>query len=289
MKTSPIKPIPFKVMKSPDHALLVQIDEGEAFYPHLHYHPEYQVTAIVRGDGVLYAGNSMGLFREGDVLLIGSDVPHLFKSAKRPGNPGIYGVSLFFDRMSFGKLFFDLTEMERVKDLLDESNRVMKVPGRVDSELYKAITRSPKLENEHLLINFLQILSQFCDSQREYLNSAQYRRKLNQNEGGRLNEVLAYTFEHFREEIKIEQIAKVACLSRSQFSYFFKLHTGKTFVQFVNELRVENACLLLRNEGKGIEMIGLESGFNNVSHFIRQFKKIKQMSPSAYQKSWRID
>ena len=123
-------------------------------------------------------------------------------------------------------------------------------------------------------------------AEKTYLNSEQYNLILNNNEGGRLNNVLDYTFQHFEQEIKIEHIAKIAFLSRSQFSYFFKLHTGKTYIQFVNELRIESACILLKNEQYTIEQFCYEVGFQNVSNFARQFKKTKNTTPSKYRKSW---
>lgn len=103
-----------------------------------------------------------------------------------------------------------------------------------------------------------------------------------------MNEVLDYTFQHFKQEITIEQIAKIAFLSRSQFSSFFKLHTGKTYIKFVNELRIENACILLKNNTYTIEQICYEVGFKNVSNFTRHFKKNKGVTPSQYRKSWMI-
>lgn len=282
-------PIPFKITKSKNHALLVQVEEEAYFYDQLHYHPEFQITAIIKGEGIFYAGNNMSLFSEGDVFVVGGNVPHLLKCSgiyHREESPGVKGVSLFFDEFSFGEKFFQIKEMKAVRSLLDNCNRVIKVGGSRQAAIFDKIVNTTVVQQEQILITFLEMLSLLRQADKTYINSEQYSLILNNNEGGRLNEVLEYTFENFQQEITIEQIAKVAYLSRSQFSYFFKLHTGKTYIQFLNELRIENACMLMKNKQKTIEQVCYESGFKNVSHFVRCFKKAKSMTPSAFRKSW---
>lgn len=272
--------------------MLVQVDEMPFFYHHLHYHPEFQITAILKGDGIFYAGNNMSAFAEGDVFVIGSNVPHLLKCSNvyhSPQSPGVKGVSLFFDRLSFGRQFFEIKEMQGLKALLTNANRVIKVTGKASTEIFDQIAETQTLTEESLIIAFLKILSLVSKAPKSYLNSEQYNLLLNRDEGGRLNEVLDFTFNNFQKEITIEQVAKVALLSRSQFSYFFKLHTGKTYIRFLNDLRVENACILLRGTNQTIEKICFDVGFQNVSNFVRQFKKAKESTPSSYRKSWRIE
>ena len=286
------QPIPFKIPKSEDHALLVQVDEAPFFYNQLHYHPAFQITAIVKGEGIFYVGNNMSAFAENDVFIIGPNVPHLLKSSHvyhTKESPGIKGISLFFDELSFGKQFFEVKEMRNVRAFLGESKRGIRVSGELKEQIFDKIIATVAMQDEQLIITFLEILSLLHQSSKTYLNSEQYNLRLNKNEGGRLNEVLDFTFKNFKKEITIEQVAKVVFLSRSQFSYFFKLHTGKTYIHFLNELRVENACILLKNRNLTIEQICYDVGFQNVSNFIRQFKKAKNSTPSNYRKSWTIE
>ncbi len=286
-----MKPIPFKIPKSDQKGLLVQVDELPYFYSQLHYHPEYQITAIERGQGIFYAGNTMSSFKALDIFIIGPNVPHLLKCPDHyysESSPGVRGISLFFDKMSFGKYFFDIKEMEGLKQLLKTSNRIIKISGALHGPLFDKIVSAPFLQNEQLIIAFLEILSLCNKAQKILLNSYQYNLTLSADDGGRLDKVLAYTFKNFKEAISISEIAKVASLSRSQFSAFFKLHTGKTYIQFLNELRVENACILLKNQQYTVEQVCYEVGFQNVSNFTRQFKKVKNSSPSGYRKSMLI-
>ena len=285
-------PIPFKISKSDNHALLVQVDEAPYFYSKLHYHPEFQITAIMRGDGVLYAGNNMLAFAEKDIFFIGSNVPHLLKCSDiyhSKKSKGVKGVSLFFDKYSFGKQFFEIKELQGLQKLLNLSNRVIKVSGKLKTTIFHKIDSIQTVQNEQLIITFLEILSLLRKAEKIFINTEQYNLILDNNEGGRLNDVLDYTFKNYNQEITIDQVSKIAYLSRSQFSYFFKLHTGKTYIKFLNDLRIENACILLNNHNGTIEQICYEVGFQNVSNFTRQFKKSKGITPSHYRKSWIIE
>ena len=281
--------IAFKVPKSADQALLVQIDEVPYFYSHLHYHPELQLIAIVKGEGILYAGNNMSSFNEKDVFIVGSNVPHLLKCSNKyylDHSLGVKGVSLFFNESSFGEQFFQLQEMQYFRALLHESKQVIKVNGELKAQIFNKIVSTPKFYNEELVITFLQILFLLKKAAKTYINSEQYSLTLNPEEGGRLNNVLDFTFQNYNKDITINQVAHIAFLSRSQFSYFFKRHTGKTYIQFLNELRIENACNLLKNNIATIEQICYDVGFKNVSNFTRHFKKLRGTTPSNYRKSW---
>jgi AraC-like DNA-binding protein len=274
-----------------NHALLVQIDQGDYFFEKLHYHPEFQITAIRKGEGIFYAGNNMISFSPNDVFLIGSNVPHLFKNSKvyySSESPGIESISLFFDYYSFGEKFFDINELVDLKNLLQEANRVLKINHPIKNNLYNTIINTAGQSKDELVIAFLQILSLMKNSEKQFINSNQYQLMMGEDEGGRLNEVINFTFKHYKEDITLEQVINVAHLSRSQFSKFFKLHTGKTYIQFLNEIRIENACSLLSNTSNTIEQICYEIGFKNVSNFVRQFKKIKNQTPSKYRKSWQV-
>jgi AraC-like DNA-binding protein len=105
------------------------------------------------------------------------------------------------------------------------------------------------------------------------------------NEGKRMQDVMSYTMEHFDQPIPLEAISEVASMTKNAFCKYFKKRTNKTYVQFLTELRVEHACKLLQQKkDASISMVAYESGFGNLSNFNRQFKMIKQMSPSEYRK-----
>ena len=150
-----MKPIPFKIPKSKEKSLRVQIDQGPYFYDQLHYHPEFQISAIRKGQGILYAGNGMVQFKAGDVFMIGANVPHLLKNTSiyySSSSPGVDGVSLFFDFSTFGNQFFELAETACLKRLLHQSRRVLKVKTvSLNSIFHQVVDMEHKREEEIII------------------------------------------------------------------------------------------------------------------------------------------
>lgn len=277
-----MRAIPFKIAKEDQHSIKVQIDQGPHFYDKLHYHPEVQVTAIVQGTGIVYGGNNMQTFGPGDIVVFGGRIPHLLKNGPAyytADSPGVLSYSLFFDKETFGGGLFQITEMARISHLLDNATRGIVLH---DTAIKQKVSAAVNLSNEDLVISLLDILRSIEQSAYTYINSDLYNLSLDDRVGSRLNTILEYTFAHIDQKIHVEAVAQKANLSKSQFSRYFKTHTGKSYIQFLNEVRVENACTLMLEQKDNIASICYEVGFNNVSNFNRIFKKVKGLSPKAY-------
>jgi len=120
------KAIPFKIPTGGNKSVKVQIDDGAHFYDKLHYHPEIQITAIIRGSGILYGGNNMVNFQEGDLFVFGANIPHVFKNSLNyyaENSPGVLSFSLFFDVEDFGNGILQTQDMSNVKQLLSQATR----------------------------------------------------------------------------------------------------------------------------------------------------------------------
>lgn len=219
--------------------------------------------------------------------MLGSEMPHLFKETKDHNPEGVKAVSLFFDEDSLGKQFFETNELQVLIEMLRQSARGLKVKKTQLNAVHTCIIETINLKEEHLYIRFLEILSKVARGKTTFLNEG--IALLKNNHPDSLNEVVDYVLQNFEQEIKIEKVAKMSFLSRSHFSAAFKLKTGKTFIEFLNTIRIENACLDLKNKQTAIEQACYSSGFRNVSNFTRQFKRIKQMTPSQYRKIWQIE
>lgn len=287
-----MKPIPFRLPKTAQTSFRVQVDEGQHFYDRLHYHPEWQLTAIHQGRGVFLVGNSFTAFQEGDVFLIGSNVPHLIKNDAvyySENSPEVYAISIFFHANAFGQGFFDLPELSAVKFLLQQSQRGIQLIGKGRELFRQRITDCLHLSGISRLQHFISILADLSETKAlVFLNAAAYTYSSKEEDGHRLNAVFQYSIQHLASKIELEQVANLANLSVSQFCRYFKLHTRKTYMQFLNELRVETACKLLHTEVHTIAQVSYEVGFNNLSNFNRQFKKIKGFSPSDYRKRFLV-
>lgn len=286
-----MKPICFKVPVSGRESIRIEEYEGEHFYDKLHYHSKYQITAVIKGQGIFYGGNNMVQFNAGDVFFIGENIPHLIKDSETTGNDlkcGVKCISIFFDIDSLGKTFFNLPELSSIQNIFKKSKRVIKIDGSISSNIYKQILSLKTLSEFNVILSFLQLLDNINNAATHFVNDEMYNLSIDERVGQRLNNILAFTFKHIDEQVKIDDVASIAHLSRSQFSRYFKRHTGKTYIQFLNELRIESACVMLVNEEYTIERICYAVGFQNLSNFNRQFRKLNGLSPSDFRKKRQV-
>lgn len=287
-----MKPLPFKVAKTSDQSIAVQHDRLSYFYDRLHYHPEWQITLILRSEGMLYAGDGMCRFQKGDVFCIGSNLPHLFRNdSKYYEQESAYAeaVSVFFDQDSLGRGFFEVPELRATKYLLRDANKGVYFSNEtLPSALQPLVIAMQWKEGIPLLQDFLSLLEHLSKpGLGQTLSSISYDQSQAEAAGKRLDEVLQFIFQNYQQKITVEQAAQVSNLSVPAFCRYFKLHTRKTFIAYVNEVRVNAACQLLMEHTYSIAQIAYKVGFNNLSNFNRQFKKIKGMAPSAFQQHYR--
>lgn len=278
-----VKVLPFKIPKLEYDALIYQEDKALYFYDKLHQHEEIQISFIAEGTGTLIVGDTINDYRKGDVLIIGSSLPHVFKSEVYNNNVSSM-ITLFFTKDAFGEQFFNLEELRDVNPFFKRSSNGFKVSNK--SELFQSyflkLNKSNKLERFITLLELLNLLSK---SKYQTLSSFVYEKQYSDIEGKRMRDVMEYTMNNYNQNISLETIARVSAMTKNAFCKYFKKRTNKTYFRFLTELRVENACkLLLSNEDYSIAEIAEKSGFNNISNFNRQFKTIKQISPSGYKK-----
>lgn len=265
----------------------VQKDSTPHFYDKLHYHPEFQITLIEKGEGIFFGGTGMVKFKPGSIFFIGPNTPHLLKSEKRyysNSSPGTSAILLFFSQHSFGDAFFELPEMNKLATLLSSSGRVIHLDKTQNEKLADKILSMEEAEDESVIILLLEILQFIERTDKEFLNPRGHNYELKEAGFARLDKILNFTFTNASENITVEEVAGEANLSRSQFSRYFKERTGKSYINFLNEVRVENACFRLMDERETIEQICYDVGFRNLSIFNRHFKKIKKVTPSEYRK-----
>ncbi|MEX2602389.1 MAG: AraC family transcriptional regulator [Balneolaceae bacterium] len=283
------KSIFFRIPKTGKEGFVVQDDKLPHFYDRLHYHPELQLVFILKGDGDLFVSDTILPFKSGDLFLIGSNQSHLFKSDKRyfQEDEELYChyVSVFFHEASLGDGFFNIAEMTAIRTMIERSGRGIRFSEQTSRAMGEKIIQLPVLSGFKRFLEILSILNHLANSKDyNYLATVSSPAPMSDNENQKVNDVINYIFTHYKEDIKLEEVAKLANYSQAAFCLFFKQRTRKTFVQFLNEVRISQACKLLQNSDLNISQICYESGFNNVSNFNRQFKKITGLSPTGYRK-----
>jgi AraC-like DNA-binding protein len=276
-----MKIFPFKIPKPLNDALVFQTDSGDMFYNKLHQHEEIQLSYIVEGGGALIVGDKVNYYEKGDIVVIGSNLPHVFKSNLNYGKASKM-LTLFFAKDSFGVDFFKLEELQELAPFFKRAIHGFKLTS---SKKYVA-TLFNKLENASKLSRFLillELLKKISKCNYKSLSSFIYEKKYTENEGKRMQDVFEYTITHFEHDISLDTISEIANMTKNAFCKYFKKRTNKTFFRFLNELRIEHSCKLLTDKKDlTIAEVAYNSGFKNISNFNRQFLTIKKIKPKEF-------
>lgn len=276
-----LKVLPFKIPKPEKEALVYQEDHERVFYDQLHQHEEIQISYIKAGRGSLILGDGITDYKERDVLVIGENIPHVFKSDPNASLKSVM-LTLFFAKKSFGKEFFDLTDLKNLKELFEASRYGIKLVNNQE-QVFKKLKKVKDQSKIQRIASLLEILDILIHSEKQALSSFVYQKTYTENEGKRMNAVFQYAMQHYREPITLDVIAAKANMSRNAFCRYFKKRTNKTFFQFLIEIRIEQACrLLYRSDETSVSAISERCGFQNIANFNRKFKKLKGVTPTEY-------
>lgn len=279
-----MKVFPFQIPKPENDALVYQEDIEYSFYNKLHQHEEIQVSYIVKGEGTLIVGDTINHYKPNDVLVLGSNLPHVFRSLENSDEKS-HMITLFFTKNSFGNHFFELEELSEIKNLFLQAKHGFKIVSADDLKtIFINLKKATKLER---FIGLLDLLKKISNLEYKSLSSFIYEKKYSTMEGNRMRAIFEYTINNFTKDITLDAISGVAFMTKNAFCKYFKKRTNKSYFRFLNELRVENTCkLMLTNSDLNLAEIAFKSGFKNISNFNRQFKSIKNMSPTNYKKEY---
>lgn len=276
-----MKVLPFKIPKPEQECLIYQEDCEEVFYDKFHQHEEIQISYIVKGTGLLILGDSISKYEPGDIIMIGANIPHVFKSDTERKSQSLM-FTLFFTRDSFGEQFFNLSEFDKAHKLLDKAKYGIKIKP-TNKKIYKFFNDLKEQNKIERIASFLNILNILINSKKESLSTFVYHKKYTDNEGKRMDDVFEFTIDNFKESISLDDIARKANMSKNAFCRYFKKRTNKTFFQFLIEVRVEHASkLLVRDRELPVSILYQKCGFNNLANFNRKFKELKGMTPTQY-------
>ncbi|TCD10515.1 AraC family transcriptional regulator [Pedobacter frigidisoli] len=285
-----MKVLPFTMLVPDDKSVISEHIELPHFYQFLHRHDEWQLTYIERGEGTLIAGNDMHAFRSGDIFLIGAKLPHLFKSnpeyfAPKSGKT-VKACSIYFNANGILGALFNLPEMKMASAFLAKNKHGFKVPAHLTKEIAAKMFSVYRAAGVDVLFNFLKLVNglQSLNDEVEALCSDMYSSNVSENEGMRLSKIISFITENYNNQITLEDVANAAFMTPQAFCRYFKKHTGHTFISFLNEVRINDACKSLISGEKAdcISGVAYKAGFNSITNFNRVFKNIIGQSPRAY-------
>jgi AraC-like DNA-binding protein len=283
-----MKVLPFTIPVPEGQNIIVQEEVENHFYPHLHRHAEIQITWIKRGEGTLLAGNSMHPFKQGEIYVLGANLPHLFRSSPEYFNErnqlDVQELTIFFDPAGKLSALFNLAELQPVKAFFEKWQVGFKIPMEVISTFMEQIDMVQHASGVYRISVFLRMLNLMMGiGNLQPLSAANHTQPLTDPEGMRIASVLNYIMHNYGTALTLDDVARQAHLTPNAFCRYFKKHTRVTFVAFVNKVRVNQACkLLINGELNNIADVAYNCGFSSVNNFNLTFKKIMAKSPRDY-------
>jgi len=250
-----------------------------------HYHPEVELIYVCKGSGKRQIGSNISYFSDGDLVLIGSNLPHCGLTNENTNNE--YEMVIQFKPDFLGEAIWETPEMQRIVSLLEKSKAGIVFGDHIKKEIGEKILEMHESSSLDRLIRFLGILDELAFTQDfRILNAGKYYLQTQVEDNDRINVIFNYVKDHFREQMTLEEIADLANMKVPSFCRYFKKITNKTFTQFVNEYRITHSLKLLAEQPLSITEVCFESGFNNFSYFNKTFKEYVKKSPSQYRKEF---
>ena len=279
--------LPFPV----DSHIHYYIEDLPHFIVPWHYHPAIEIMYIISGTGTRFVGDHLEGYAEGDVCMIGPKLPHEWRNDEIYFNKesGLRAtcICLFFKKEIFESNLIRLPEMTNIRDLIERSRRGLKFVGESKKRIADFIEQSARNTGARKVAELITLLEMMATTEEyEVLASVGFTESVNSDDFERFNKVYKYMVANFTTTIKLGDVAALVGLTPTAFCRYFKERTKKTFVEYLNDMRIGHAKKLLIEGKKKISTISMESGFNNLSNFISQFKKSTDMLPSDFQKEF---
>ncbi len=287
-----MKPKFIKIVNNPDASFHVARFTDKHFAVPWHFHPELELNYIIKSTGTRFVGDNIDRFSPGELTLVGSGLPHLWKNDSDYYLPGskksVDAIVIRFSSENMGLNRTDMPEMEDVLKLLQLAKRGMIINGPVKDAVthrMNSLLLESGLQRYISLLTILDLISH----NRNYglLSSEGFMPGTRAEDAQRINVVCDYIFKNFRNDIALKKVADIVFMNASSFSRYFKQHTGKSFSDFIIEIRIGNACKMLIETEESVTGILYECGFRNQSNFNSFFKRKAKMTPLEYRRKHR--
>ncbi|MDI1324363.1 MAG: AraC family transcriptional regulator [Algoriphagus sp.] len=284
------KVISFQIPKSQKEFVRYQEDRGNHFYDKLHQHPQWQLTMIAEGKGQFLSGDYVGRFQAGDVFLVGENVPHVFRSDPEyfEGKPDLssFGKTVFFDFQALGQALEQIEDLQDLKKFHDRTGTCFQVLGESREKvvrIFEDFGQSSGLNRLQMAFQLLALV-QNDSAELQTLNQNPINLSLSERDGNRMDQVIQFLLKERNRPISLQEASDKANMSKEAFCRFFKLRTRKTFTQYLQQLRINEAQKLLLETDLSISTIAFRVGFENLSYFNRAFKSILGVTPREFRK-----
>ena len=251
-----------------------------------HYHPEIELVYVNGGSGKRQVGSHISYYTDGDLILIGSNLPHCGFTNEQTGNKN--ETVLQMKPNFLGNNFFDVPEMKTINTLFNQAKAGIAFSGETKKRIGEKIEIMENQSPFERLLTIIDALNELgLSNEFKILNAEGFSMEMQMQDNDRINMVFNYVKDNFQEQITLDEVAVLVSMTVPSFCRYFKKITKKTFTKFVNEYRLVHASKLLAEKPISITEISFESGFNNFSYFNKTFKEFTGKSASQYRKELR--
>lgn len=263
--------------------------KNDFIYP-LHFHPEYEINCILDGTGVQRVmGDSVEEITDMELCIVGPNLYHAWLPGRYDDSKLCREITIQFNGDILSQTLLDKQIFHSIANMLNRSTQGIAFGPESIKEILPIITNLASKKGFESFIELMRLLHamSIAPDQRQLANvSFQV-----QNTAGFADErvEVAYNYmkAHYSEKIKVEDVAQCVRLSTVTFTRLIKSRTGKSFIDFLNDIRIGYASRMMVDSTKTIGEICYSCGFNNISNFNRLFKRRKGLTPSEYRQTYQ--
>lgn len=257
--------------------------ESDRFDAPWHFHPEFELTYIVESRGMRYVGNNLSDFHPGDLILLGSNLPHCWIN-EEPNTTRSKAIVIQWHP----ELFNAIPEFEEIRRLLSMASRGLKLSPDNPMAILQSLVEMPRLKPLQRLLTLSRILSELANhTTAAQLAGASYDSDLSSTTNNRIEIIQEYVRAHYTTKIKLADISGKLNMTEQAFSRFFSKVMNRPFFVFLNEYRCNIASRLLLETDLQVTEIAFKCGYDSLPFFYQQFRKFKEHSPRGFRKMYQ--
>ncbi|MFA5044345.1 MAG: AraC family transcriptional regulator [Paludibacter sp.] len=251
-----------------------------------HYHDYYEISFITEGFGKRIVADSIEEFQPGDLIFLGRNLPHVWIANKEILTPNRRSLEMVFLQLppeSLKPEFLALPELKHVANAIKLSERGIRITGDTLNQVSNIMLQLPYLNNFERFLQFFRLMDIIGQSNDLVpLASTNYKNIHFETKNKRILTIHEYLMKNYRENIDLKEIASLVNMAEGSLCRFFKSIVGITIFEYLNKIKVDLACKLLMDKNLSVLDVAIDSGFNNISHFNKQFKTITGVTPKEY-------
>lgn len=283
-----MRPDRLLVPQQPHRSFDLRHERVSSFTNPWHFHPEIELNYVVSSAGMRFIGHSIERFSGGEIVLLGSNLPHYWKNDATASELEAEAIVVRFSPQLAGEAFWKLPETKPIQQLLNRAAAGLKLLDSLQADIARQLHQLTERKGLAQFTALLHILDQIAHSEAVAVISPGYvphQQVTRQNE--RLSRVIGHLMQQVGAPVSLPDIAELANMNPAAFCRYFKSQMGQTLTQFVTDLRIRYACDLLTRTDESITLVSEQAGFENISYFVQSFRKKQGITPARFRQQVR--